>query len=327
MFNPFLKCLLILSSSLLNISSGNITRPIDREIIVSPAESTPILWTLDASPDGKYYAVGGNDGSLRVFNSATHSIRQTYNLKHAVQCLDWNENGRELAIALDAASARVLNLETGHFRELKQVTGSRALDWNADGSLLAVGDYDNSLLVFDSELKLISSIKTKDNKTHLSVEWHPGKNIILTGTDRIRIFDLTGKLLQDVKHRTEETPILAVRWHPSGTFFATGDYGEPENNIESLLQFWSEDGKLIKTLHGSKAEYRNIRWNKKGNVLATASDALRLWSEDGEVLSTGKSADLLWGIDWSSNSSNVITGNRSGKINLWSKKARLLKVY
>jgi WD40 repeat protein len=88
-------------------------------------------------------------------------------------------------------------------------------------------------------------------------------------------------MLQNIKHRNEETIILAVQWHPGGTFFATGDYGHKEEGIESLLQFWNEDGVLIKSLKGSKAEYRNIRWNKDGTLLATASDGLRLWSEDG----------------------------------------------
>jgi WD40 repeat protein len=91
------------------------------------------------------------------------------------------------------------------------------------------------------------------------------------------------------------------------------------------LQFWSADGKIIKSLSGSKAEYRNIRWNKDGTLLATASDAIRLWTSDGQLQYTGQSENLLWGIDWDNLGKNIITTSAKGNINLWTDKGELLK--
>ncbi len=246
-------------------------------------------------------------------------------LPSAIQCLDWNGDGKLLAIALDDNPVQLLNIETGKFNELRETTGSRALAWNYNGELLAIGDYEGALQIRSKEGDLLKSIKKDNNKTYLSVDWHPKKNIILTGSDKIRLFDTTGNVLQSIKHRPEETIILTVKWHPGGIFFATGDYGEKENHIESLLQFWNENGTLIKSLHGSKAEYRNIRWNKSGKLLATASDALRLWSKDGQIIYSGKSEDLLWGIDWNSQNNNIITTSQKGNIKLWTDKAKLVK--
>ena len=106
----------------------------------------------------------------------------------------------------------------------------------------------------------------------------------------------------------------------------TGDYGHKEEDIGSLLQFWKEDGTLINSFSGSKAEYRNVRWSKDGLLLATASDALRLWSKDGKIIYTGKSVDLLWGIDWNSTSGNIVTSSENGNISLWTSKAGLIRV-
>ena len=92
-----------------------------------------------------------------------------------------------------------------------------------------------------------------------------------------------------------------------------------------MLQFWKEDGTLIKSLSGSKAEYRNIRWNKDGSLLATASDALRLWSKDGQIIYTGKTEDLLWGIDWNSKNENIVSTSAKGNISIWTNKAILVK--
>ena len=82
----------------------------------------------------------------------------------------------------------------------------------------------------------------------------------------------------------------------------------------------------MKTITGHHAEIRNLRWNKDGSQLATASDALRIWSKGGELLYTGDSKENLWGIAWSPDSKNIVTGSfENGKVKLWSSEGRLLK--
>jgi WD40 repeat protein len=296
-----------------------------KTVVADKTIETPILWTVDWSSNGKLYAIGGDDRLLRIYTAKDFKLSRTYELGSAIQCLDWNETGNILAVALDDNHVQLLNIETGQFLKLKETTGSRALAWNHTGELLAVGDYTGALQIYSKEGHLLKSIKKDNSKTYLSVDWHPKKNILLTGGDKIRIFDTSGTLLQSIKHRTEETIILTVKWHPGGTYFATGDYGHKEEGIESLLQFWSADGKIIKSLSGSKAEYRNIRWNKGGTILATASDAIRLWTKDGQLLFSGQSENLLWGIDWDNQGKSIITTSEKGNINLWTDKAELLK--
>lgn len=60
----------------------------------------------------------------------------------------------------------------------------------------------------------------------------------------------------------------------------------------------SENRDLLMTNASSKGEYRNVRWNKKGTRLASASDALRIWDFKGNLLTEGLSDDYLWGLFW-----------------------------
>lgn len=304
---------------------NNVQESAIKGIAANTVNKGPVLWTIDWSPDGKYFAIGGDDRLLRIYTATNFKLLNRYKFATAVQCLDWNQNGKLLAIALDDNPVQILNIETGQFIQLQKTTGSRALAWNNNGAMLATGDYDGLLYIWNKEGRLLKTIKKDNTRTYLSVDWHPKKNIILTGSDKIRLFDTSGNLLQSVKHRSVETVILTVKWHPGGAFFAIGDYGHKEEGIESLLQFWKEDGTLIKSLRGSKAEYRNIRWNKDGSLLATASDALRLWSKDGEIIYTGKTEDLLWGIDWNIQSENIVSTSEKGNIRIWSDKAILVK--
>ena len=79
--------------------------------------------------------------------------------------------------------------------------------------------------------------------------------------DKIRIFDIDGNLLKSIKHRPEEVLLLSIAWHKSGDFFVTGDYGDDQD--KSLLQYWDEQGKLLKSIDISKGEYRNLMLESK----------------------------------------------------------------
>lgn len=317
------RALFIVATLFLHTDSLDL--PSDRMQEPYTVENPPILWTANWSPDGKFYAVGGNDKVLRVFAAKNHQLVYSHTFAGAVQCVHWHKEGKLLAVALDHQPALVLNINTREMVVLDEKTGSRALAWSTDGELLAVGDYDGVLRLYNKRGKQIKTINKENTKSYLSVAWHPKKKQILTGSEQIRLFDVSGKLLQKFRHRKEETIVLTAAWHPSGTFFATGDYGHKEEGIGSLLQYWREDGTLMQSLEGSNAEYRNIRWNKTGTLLATASDGLRLWSPDGTLKHRGETTDLLWGVDWDNQGNSIVTTSAKGAITIWNAQAKTIK--
>ena len=119
--------------------------------------------------------------------------------------------------------------------------------------------------------------------------------------------------------------MLCVEWHPSGKFFAVGDYGNNDSQDDPCLQFWSADGRLLmqKVIDGG-AEVRNVSWNANGSALASASDKLRIWSESGELKQQADSPELLWGVDWHPDGSKILTSSETGRITLWSSDAKVM---
>jgi WD40 repeat protein len=285
-----------------------------------------ILWTADWSPNGKYIAVAGNTDTLVIYYSESMKIFKRIPFKSTITRVKWHPRKNVLAITSQFSTdiSAILNIDTGTKIELKGIStdGARAMDWNESGQYLSIGDNDGYISIFDEEGKLIRTFHHENTKSITALDWHPSKNLIITVGDKIRLFNTQGLLIKNIKHRPEDVLLLSVAWHPSGDTFVTGDYGDSKD--KSLLQFWDQNGDLIKTLDISKGEYRNMVWNKRGDRLATASDALRIWDRNGTLRNEGISPDYLWGLSWSPTSKKLVTSSIQQKISIWDNRVRNL---
>ncbi len=288
------------------------------------ANDKKILWTADWSPNGKYIAIAGNTDTLVIYHSESMKIFKRVPFKSTITRVKWHPNKNVLAItsqnSLDKSS--ILNIDTDTKIELEGVStdGARGMDWDESGQYLVIGDNDGKISIFDINGKLIRTFHHENTKSITGLDWHPSKDIIVTVGDKIRLFNTQGLLIKTIKHRPEDVLILSVAWHPSGDTFVTGDYGASKD--KSLLQYWDQNGELIKSLDISKGEYRNMVWNKRGDRLATASDALRIWDRTGTLRHVGTSPDYLWGLSWSPRSKKIITSSIQQQISIWDNKAR-----
>lgn len=288
------------------------------------------LWTVAWSPDGKYIAAGGNQDELKLFDGKTFKLIKTFPVKDVqLSRLKWHPFQNKLAVITQSKTfkAKILNLDDETWTDLKGLVSSmRALDWNYNGELLAVSELEDFVSIFNIEGQRISRFRASE-KGVTGLDWHPKKDILVTVGTQVGIFNHLGDTLKRFKTRVKEPFLLCVQWHKSGKFFAVGDYGDLEKAENKLVQFWNIEGEKLNEIKGSIAEYRNLRWNKKGTKLATASDALRIWNKKGKLLAESKSTeDYLWGIDWSPNGKYIITSSRKGVITIWDKKANKVRV-
>ena len=285
-----------------------------------------ILWTTDWSPNGKYIAIGGNVDTLKIYSKSNLNPYKSLPIKNTITRVKWHLTKNIIAVTTQNSEDKtsIINLDNNEKIELKGISpdGARGIDWNYTGEYLAVADNEGQILIYNIKGELIRKFLNQSNSTKsiTAIDWHPKKNILTTVTDQIRFYDIEGNLLKSVKHRPEDVMLLSVAWHNSGDFLVTGDYGDEKN--KSLLQYWNEQGELIKSIDMSKGEYRNLAWNSKGNRLASASDALRIWDTNGNLISEGKSKDYLWGVSWNEQGSKIITSSLEQRIILWNKKAK-----
>jgi WD40 repeat protein len=287
-----------------------------------------ILWTTDWSPNGKYIAIGGNVGALNIYTKGNLNLYKSFPVKNTITRVKWHPSMNVIAVTSQMSDEKsfIFNLETNEKIELNGISsdGARGVDWNYTGEYLAIADNDGQVLIFNTKGELIRKFVNQINSTKsiTAIAWHPKKNTLTTVTDKIRFLDLNGNLIKSIKHRPEDAMLLSISWHKSGDFFVTGDYGDEKD--KSLLQYWNEQGELIKSIDISKGEYRNLAWNPKGDRLASASDLLRIWDTNGNLISKGNSKDNLWGVSWNEKGNRIITSSMEQKILVWNKKAKII---
>lgn len=300
---------------------------VPNQVTAQEKDISRILWSANWSADNSYIAVGGVDRNIRIFSGHTFELLKVIQNNSAVQRMSWHPYRNILAVAATEDGSRLIDMENDSVKHLKglNANGTRAIDWNCNGEIIALADYEGIITLWNQDGELLLTITKENTKGNVAIDWHPFKNEFVVLSDSVRMYDSGGKLLHKFCHRKEDVLMLCVQWHKSGDFFVIGNYGDNEYGYKALLQFWKADGTLLTASDISKAEYRNIAWNKKGDRLATASDALRIWSKKGKLLATGFSEHNIWGIDWRPDGKHIVTSDFEGHIRIWDKKARLVR--
>jgi WD40 repeat protein len=287
-------------------------------------------WSVDWHPNKDQFVVGGSEDTLRLFSANSYQLIKSYPYKGTITKTKWHPTKNKLAISVQDGKSKctIFDLDNEKFIELDTIVnaGARAIGWNHSGDLLAVGDYEGYLTIFDETGTVLRRVNTKQ-KGIIGLDWHPKENLIVAVGEDVLLYNYELDSLQQIRDREEEVEVLMLcaAWHPDGDFFVTGDYGDFQYNYPPLLQYWTYNGEKIKSIEKSKAEYRNIKWSNDGSLLATASEKIRLWNKDGDLVAEEKTKDLLWGIDWNEDDSKLVVTDEKRRIIFWDKNLSKLK--
>lgn len=286
-----------------------------RALVTKPLPITGVVsWSLETrrhrgsffcqaiSPDGKLFATGGLDGTVRVWDPETGKlVRALIGHNSYVYSLDWSPDGRTLASggAFDA-TVRLWDVETG--RPLRILRGHPAyislVKWAPDGTtVLASGGESGALSHWEVAGRKLGTVEL--GRVPLGLSWRPdGKSaaVVSQGVP-LQLWDAEkNKVLRSMGQASDG--FQAAAWSPDGKTLAAA-------SAKSTVLFDGDTGKIAQTLAGQASA---VAWSRDGKQLFTLSDAIKVWDPaKGSLLKTVPAAGVM-AFSATADGSRFITG-------------------
>lgn len=254
---------------------------------------TDTVTTVAWSPDGKYIASGGNDGTIHIWEATTGNRIYIYaghlhmvdnQASATITALAWSPDGQRIASCgsyrpdptkdqflptvqvWEALSGKLIVTYPGHNpRDPTHSNTTSAVSWSPDGKqIVSAGAFDNTAKIWNAQTG-----ETVTIYVHLSTvsqaQWSPDGTYIATGSSTNSIFV----------------------WNARGDLLVTSPYTAYyyQNGFA-----WSPDGKNLIT---SGNDYNLHLWdmaikNEISTDQVSGTYALLAWSPDGRQLAGNK---------------------------------------
>ena len=326
---------------------------IDSSLLMTYEGNTDAVFGAVISPDGQAVYAGGLDGTIRAWDIATGEmivefedngdIDKYLNFAFDISSLTISPDGRWLVSAGNLITPKshisIWDLESMErvwfyiYRETTKVNPTK-VEFNADGSLLALGFSDGVTEIYDMVGERIS-MSTSGTDDVFSLAFSPDGSRLAVGyfDGKIALWDTrTGELVSKIT--AHERGIVETLWAGSAsgeTEYAQGVTGlafSPDGmQLVSTgrnpgIAMWDvASGSQLGIFEGHVGQVNDVAYHPDGSLLATVGDDSRviLW----DVASFGV-ARILGGhfseavsLNFSADGTQLITGGKDGAVNLW----------
>lgn len=144
-------------------------------------DNADILWSVDWSSDGKFFAVGG--AWVGLFDAKTQERLRSpaLDLSKPASKVRWHPRRNLLAVSGGADDVTALYHPADDRKiPLKTKEGTRGIAWNSTGELLATAGNGGELQIWRADGKLLHTTRQENAKSFTGVAWHPLEDKVVT---------------------------------------------------------------------------------------------------------------------------------------------------
>jgi len=240
------------------------------------------VFSVATAPDGRLVATGSYDGTIRLWDWTTGTVRVLRGHRKEVFGLAFGPRGRLLASGGGDGNVRIWSLKTGKSRVLSgHLDRVHGVAFDATGDRVASAAGDGTIKVWTLSRK--DALTLKGHKGRVSaVSFAPSGQVLFSGgEDRtVRVWDLQRRTNRVLTGHSDS--VAAVAAGPSGGQVASA--GE-----DGTVRVWNLGHDSVRILRGHRGEVTSLAFDPLGRRLASGSTdrTIRLWE-----LSSGRSRVL-----------------------------------
>jgi WD40 repeat protein len=276
------------------------------------------IYATAFSPDRHWFAAGGKDKTVRVWEIATgRKVRTLAGHTGWVTSLAFSPDSRLLASTSLSGHVKLWDNETGlEVRTLAGHTESvNAVAFSPDGKTLATASGDSTVKLWDvatgRDTRTLNAHAAEVNTVAFSSD---GKTLASGGADKtVKLWDAAGgQLTREMQSAGE---VFGVAFSPSGRALAVA-------SGDGSVKLYEAGGTGDPRTHkGHAGGVRAVAFSPDGKTLATASadGGARLWNFEtgGESFRLSGHTDAVNGVAFSPDGAWLSTGSEDGSTRVW----------
>ncbi|MGD8585378.1 MAG: hypothetical protein PVH65_11190 [Chloroflexota bacterium] len=282
------------------------------------------------SPDGRLLASASDDEKVLVFDVARGEKVATLDGHDAsVVDLAWSPDGSALAAIDGIEEVRIWS--ASKWKLLESLTSlelfpeddlddefadfSDAIAWSPDGTLIAAGTDEESVVVWDTELMDAIALDFPGEYV-IALEWSPdGSRLAAAGEDgKLRIWDVDDD--EEIKLKGHKDDVNCIAWDHRQHYLATGSDDE-------TIRIWdARKGKLLHVLEGHTDNVADLAFSADDRLLASKGldKKVRIWrTDEWKIVAQFKEtvADEYAGLAFHPTLPRLATSGKGDVIRIW----------